>query len=1129
LTDVLARAAEGSALQRLAVLRADQHRRWRQGQRLPVETYLERMPAVRDDGEAVLDLVYSEVLLREEAGERPQLEEYLRRFPALEASLRLQFDLHRAVASGLSLGPGADGAATPPLPADDGPGEAPRAKPESRNGTPGASLSTQVAGDANRETMKSRSAAPALTAIPGYEVLEVLGRGGMNVVYKARHTALKRVVALKMILAGEHASAAERARFKSEAEAVARLQHPNIIQVHEIGEHEGKPFITLEFCSGGALDKKLNGAPLPPAEAARLVETLARAVHAAHEHDVVHRDLKPANVLLAADGSPKITDFGLARKLDEVGRTQTGQVMGTPSYMAPEQAAGRTKEIGRAVDVYALGAILYECLTGRPPFRGPTALDTLHQVLTDDPAPPRRLQSKTPRDLETVCLKCLEKAPARRYATALELAEDLRRFRAGEPVRARPVGAPERAWKWARSHAALVGVIAAAAAVVLGSTAIAFVLIAQSRDDAIRAKNAAVAKAAENEQLATNERAARRDAQTAQKRAEDEADEANAVTSFLAGTFKASDPLGIDCADLYIPKQWGEKLTAQELLERGEKKCRVDLRDRPAVQAKVLDTIGAVYLAQAKFKDALRVLEDSRAIRERTSDVNPLDEAANLHNLGRLAHYLGQYDKADPLYRKALDIRRERLGAHDQLVADTMLNLAWLLSEADEPVEAEKTFREVIALRRQEPGGDDRRDVAIAKFGLVAFFLDQGDPRNAAEAATLAAEAIGVFVKLEGDKNVGKAVGLFQTALLIRAVSPRIAEDRLRECLALTRQAIGDRTVYVALILHELALTLEEENKDEEADKDFAECLDVLRELVGLEHPKAIVVIDNYASLLARRGKRDQADKLYQELLAAQKERFGENHFFVANVLADYADFLARRDDARCERMLREALDIYRESGGPRRRYYTRTLARLGDVCLRGKRDAEAEQAYRDALPLTRKQFGEASEATAYVEDRLAAAVLRQGHVTNEVEQLLASAAETYEQAPGQKSSDLMATLDDLGQYYRAVGRAGDAAAAALRRRQYGANDPNQLFAAACDLAMCIPLVGQETSQPTADQEAERAKYADEAVATLKQALDQGFKNQKRLKESDALAVLRSRADFQALEKRLEIANEPRP
>jgi serine/threonine-protein kinase len=291
------------------------------------------------------------------------------------------------------------------------------------------------------------SAGGAAVVVPGYEILETLGRGGMGIVYRARQVRLRRTVALKMILAGPHADADDLARFRTEAEAIARLQHPGIVQIHEIGEHAGLPFFSMEYCSGGSLGQKLAGTPLPPREAAVLAEQLARAIQAAHQAQVIHRDLKPANVLLAADGTPKVTDFGLARKLDEVGPTQTGAVMGTPSYMAPEQAEGK-KEIGPAADLYGLGAILYELLTGRPPFKAATPTDTLLQVVHKRPVPPGLLNPKIDADLETICLKCLEKEPAasaaaswrpdQRYWSAHDLEDDLKSYLKGEPIKARP-------------------------------------------------------------------------------------------------------------------------------------------------------------------------------------------------------------------------------------------------------------------------------------------------------------------------------------------------------------------------------------------------------------------------------------------------------------------------------------------------------------------------------------------------------------------------------------------------------------------------------------------------------------------------------------------------------------------
>jgi hypothetical protein len=300
------------------------------------------------------------------------------------------------------------------------------------------------------------------TSIPqGYEIECEIGRGGMGVVYRARQVALGRDVALKMLLHAGHTEQEGFGRFRTEAESLARLKHPGIVAIHEIGELSGLPFFAMEWCEGGSLDRKLGGKPMPPKEAAALVQEIGRAVQAAHEAKVIHRDLKPANVLLAADGRPKVSDFGLAKKLDEQGRTQTGTVMGTPEYMPPEQAAGK-KEIDARADVYSLGAILYECLTGRPPFRAATVVETLAQVLNEEPVAPRSLNAAVPRELETIALKCLAKEPPRRYATARELAEDLRRFLAGEPVLARPAGVAGRLWRWCRGNPLFAAALLAA-------------------------------------------------------------------------------------------------------------------------------------------------------------------------------------------------------------------------------------------------------------------------------------------------------------------------------------------------------------------------------------------------------------------------------------------------------------------------------------------------------------------------------------------------------------------------------------------------------------------------------------------------------------------------------------------
>ena len=411
-----------------------------------MEALLDIRPGLREDADTLLDLIYHEVLLRQRWGESPRLEEYVERFPHLADALRAQFEVHHALQPGTSL------------------------------------LSTIPAG-------RGHPATP-LPTVPGYEILGELGRGGMGVVYKARHVGLKRMVALKMLRAETIAAGPQMSRFRSEAEAMARLEHPNIVRVYEVGEHDGRPFFAMELVAGDSLEQHLNGAPWPPNRSARLLEVVARAVQAAHVRRLVHRDLKPANVLLqtptgewegndtAEQGSassppaagapipvPKITDFGLAKRLDDADReTRSGDILGTPCYMAPEQAYGRNDSVSPRTDVWALGAILYEMLTGRPPFRGETVWDTLQQVGRQEPVPPRRLQPKVPRDLETICLKCLQKEPARRYASAAALADDLERFLAGEPIKARPLPWWEHAWRYVRGRPTTAACVAVALA-----------------------------------------------------------------------------------------------------------------------------------------------------------------------------------------------------------------------------------------------------------------------------------------------------------------------------------------------------------------------------------------------------------------------------------------------------------------------------------------------------------------------------------------------------------------------------------------------------------------------------------------------------------------------------------------
>jgi eukaryotic-like serine/threonine-protein kinase len=438
----------------------EQRARWDAGERPKIEEFLERFPILRQSNEALVDLIYHEFVIRRSLGESPDPAEYLNRFPAWSNVLLGQFAVDDAMRSG-------------------------NRETVCTTDDEGATL-----GAADSRPANTNAATPAAPRpIDGYDVLEELGRGGMGIVYRALERRLNRIVAIKTISESAFASPAQRRRFLAEAEVIARLRHPHIIPIHAIGEHEGRPYFSLEFAESGSLAQRLAQGPMTVRQAAELVEVLARAVDAAHQAGIIHRDLKPSNVLLAADGTPKIADFGLAKLLgDDSAHTVTGEVLGTPSFMAPEQAEGHSHQVGPAADIYALGAILYQALTGRPPFLGASAMETMRLVVSTDVVPPRQQRPDVPRDLETIVLKCLEKEPRRRYSGAAALADDLHRFRERRPIAARPVGPMGRLWRWGRRSPALAASAAALLLTFLFGTPALSVLWLQARAERDRAE-----------------------------------------------------------------------------------------------------------------------------------------------------------------------------------------------------------------------------------------------------------------------------------------------------------------------------------------------------------------------------------------------------------------------------------------------------------------------------------------------------------------------------------------------------------------------------------------------------------------------------------------------------------------
>ncbi len=536
----------------------------------------------------------------------------------------------------------------------------------------------------------------ALPTISGYELLEKLGEGGMGVVYLARQTGLNRRVAVKMIRGGSQARPDLFARFRIEAEAVARLRHPNIIQIHEIGEVNGLPFVSLELLEGGSLADRLEGTPQPARQTAELLLTLASAIQVAHDVGIIHRDLKPSNVLFTEDGTPIITDFGLAKRIDSDSRqTETGQIMGSPSYMAPEQAQGHTREVGRAADVYALGAILYEMLTGRPPFKGETPMETVRQVIDDEVVPPSRLVPKVDRDLETICLKCLSKEPPRRYASASALAEDLDRHRKGESIHARRASPVERGVKWARRRPAAAALYALGLAAFLGLTVGA----------AFYEHNQRVAEASKNQHALDEHKTVGRLAVEAREAstAEELSRVQNELSSRLGSLSKEVDPRLKILSDT-IMQSIGEVERKLRALRHREEKEKQDQADRRRFQS-FLD-----QQTQAEFHAA-------------GFELDPSDSRIRLRDAARagLAIYALDPKAGDESWSLASTLPEVLADSDKARIAAGCYDLLLLLSDAVEPATGLKILDRAARLHPQPTAAYHlRRAGCLARLGDTA-------------------------------------------------------------------------------------------------------------------------------------------------------------------------------------------------------------------------------------------------------------------------------------------------------------------------------------------------------------------------------------------------------------------------
>jgi serine/threonine protein kinase len=932
--------------------------------------------------------------------------------------------------------------------------------------------------------------------IDQYDVLEEIGHGGMGVIYKARHRDLKRIVALKMLRIGPWAAPADLQRFRTETDAVANLDHPHIVPIYDVGVFEGQPYFTMKLIEGGSLAHAgIRGQGSGVREtngrwAAETVAVVARAVHYAHQRGILHRDIKPANILLDTERMPHITDFGLAKRLTrepvttslaagpaapstadqaepaDGGLTQTGSILGTPSYMAPEQASGQKGLVTTAADVYSLGAVLYELLAGRPPFRGATPLETLRQLMEKEPEPLRAHHPDVERDLETICLKCLEKDPRQRYASALSLAEDLERFLAGRPIHARPVGNTERIWRWCRRQPALAAVSGLAAAAVLAVVAgLVYFAFNESRHVRELSQEKAQTQAALDEARLQTEEAERQRA-----RAEDNFHLAHqAVHDFCVNV---SEKLASVPSMQPLRKQLLESSLKyyQTFLERGGQNptLRRELAETHKRAGDIISHIGSKSQALAEFEKGLAIYED--LLRDQPDDIALQEKAAWV---------------------------RVSIGVHQPTV-ETALTVY-----QDTRVRAENLLRA------------------------------HADHRGLRELAATLYNNLAIMHRKKG--NVKEAESLLQQACDHQAELVKLAADNPM------------MEAKLALYINNMGILQNDLGKPDDALKSFQMALGI-REALVKAHPREwSYQLDVSASsrdigmILSNRGNQDEALKMFRKAQETRESLVQANPSMtkfqsdLAFSCRDVGEALLKQgklDDALASYQRSRTLQQKLVQGNPNVAQYRFDLAqsylKIGDVYQEKKHSTEALEAIQEA----RRMLDELIQAHPdnldypYVQglnlERLGRTFKQLGRLDEAaaaLDQAVARQRIAFEKAPQvryyRKSLDKHYSF--LADTYRAAGKADRAVQASLERRKLWEADSGELVTVARDLAKAIEAVGNGKPELSPEERAERRRYEDLVMDTLRQAAARGFKDGAALQKEKDLEPVRQRADFQEL------------
>ena len=777
-----------------------------------------------------------------------------------------------------------------------------------------------------------------------FELINEVGRGGMGVVYRAIDLRLSRVVALKMILCGEFAGEEMISRFQSEARAAALLDHPGIVPIYDVGEFEGQRYFSMAFVEGENLADRIQETTLSNREAADTIRQLADAIAYAHSQGVVHRDLKPANIILDQAGHPRITDFGLAKHVEDDNElTATGQVLGTPGYMAPEQASGDHTQVGVASDIYGLGAILYCSLTGRPPFKAATVSATLRQVIDHEPISPRQLNPLVDIDLETICLKCLSKEPRRRFVTAKELSADLDRYLQGVPVQARPVSTAEKVLRVCKRHPtatillAVVLVLVMILAVVGPLTAINQRQLAnsarRSADAADIAREKQVVAAELAESLRIKEAAARDDAEKALKRVADaerlarsEAESANQVAHFLTQLFRESDPIALSSPLFGVSDSTSANQTAREILDRGANRILDDLSTQPIVQAKLMTTIGEVYVMIGAVPQAQELLLRAKSILEgETQSTSMATLSGCLYQLGILRAVQGDFDESVKLLRQAISIRTSLFGESSRETVAAKLALVWPLAEngyaiddKDALAEARRLAESVLKTRLNE-AKSDHVETATAQVVLGIILFHEQNPLGSMSYLN---SAQSTFLQLGLENNLATSISLLiKSEIAKRTGQLSEAARYANDALEMVTRLLGDEHPFSIILEWHIARIVSEGNPDRRLSK-YREILSKSLDIPGRPLRNSELMLA-FGQELRRHDQLDEAEEWIQKSHRIRLAELEDDHWRVADTISE----LGRLERDRgaydlAEQHLREGFEIYLANGLIDRRWH---------------------------------------------------------------------------------------------------------------------------------------------------------------------------------------------------------------